>query len=426
MQDIATDLEGTDCPMGFSADSAGWPVWPQPSPNVVTLLTSVVRSSRWSISTYETGTMSYEREFARRFAALHGVAHCIPTANGTSALICALASLDVGAYDEVIIPGLTWVALVAAPLAVNAIPVPVDIDECTLCISPAAVEAAITPRTRAIIAVHLYCSVAAIVELTAVAARHNIPLIEDCAQSHASSIGGRLVGTFGRIGVFSFHQGKPLAAGEGGCAITNDPNVAAAIEQLRASGRQTPFEAPPIGCFALRETGRRFGSNMALSEFGAAVALGSLEALEAQLQREERAATFLRSELSRVPGLYFPERPPNLTRQTYYHFVVRFDREMFRGTTADALAAFLTECLGCHWQRTYVPLNRHPLAKAATDRRFALGSGFQNSIDLCRHSIPQCEAVHETSVIVHHRVLLANRRMLVRIPEAFDAFRNAR
>src|SRR5262249_43640657 len=141
--------------------------------------------------------------FERAFAELHGARHGLCVANGTVALQLAFEALDLGPGDEVIVPGLTWQATAAAALDVNAVPVLVDVEPDTWCLAPAAVEAAITPRTRAVVAVHLYNSLADLDALTALCREHDLFLVEDCAHSHGSAWNGRGVGTVGHVGCFS-------------------------------------------------------------------------------------------------------------------------------------------------------------------------------------------------------------------------------
>jgi dTDP-4-amino-4,6-dideoxygalactose transaminase len=177
-------------------------------------------------------------EFEREFAAFVGARHCVGLNSGTSALHMALIACGVGPGDEVITTPHTWISTSWAISYVGAVPVYVDIDPETYCLDPAQVERAVTARTKAILPVHLYGQAADVVALREVAARHGLLLIEDAAQAHGSRVNGRSVGTFGRVGCFSFYPGKNLGAfGEAGAIVTDDEEVAERVRRLRDHGQ---------------------------------------------------------------------------------------------------------------------------------------------------------------------------------------------
>src|SRR6516162_7988609 len=166
---------------------------------------------------------AFEREFARAAEAKH----CISCANGTDALYLAMAALKVKPGDEVITTAHSWISTSAMITHAGATPVFCDTDGATFIIDPAAIEAAITPRTVGIVPVHLYGQPADMDAIMAIAAKHKLWVIEDCAQSHLARYKGRLVGTFGNAATFSFYPGKNLGAyGDAGCIVTNDDRLA--------------------------------------------------------------------------------------------------------------------------------------------------------------------------------------------------------
>ncbi len=176
--------------------------------------------------------------FETAFAAYCDVDHCVGVANGTDALELILAGLRIGPGDEVIVPTNTFVATAEAVVAVGATPRFVDVLPDTLLIDPAATEAAVGPRTAAIMAVHLYGQVADMTALSAVATRHGLALIEDAAQAHGARFEGRPAGSFGVAGSFSFYPGKNLGAlGDGGAVVSDDAALVARIRQLADHGR---------------------------------------------------------------------------------------------------------------------------------------------------------------------------------------------
>jgi dTDP-4-amino-4,6-dideoxygalactose transaminase len=172
--------------------------------------------------------------FEKHFADFVGARHCVGLNNGTSALHMALLACGIGPGDEVITTPATWISTSWAVSYVGARPVFVDIDPLTYTLDPDQVERAITPRTRALLPVHLYGQAADLGRLRTLADAHGLVLIEDAAQAHGARHAGRRVGTFGRVGCFSFYPGKNLGAfGEGGCIVTDDDAIARRIRRLR-------------------------------------------------------------------------------------------------------------------------------------------------------------------------------------------------
>lgn len=163
---------------------------------------------------------AFETEFARFL----GISHCLAVNSGTGSLHTALAALGVGPGQEIIIPAYLWVSVASAVVNLGAIPVLADIDD-TFCLDPAAVETAITPRTTGVIVVHMSGAPADIAAIQQVTKSHGLFLLEDCAQCAGGSIGGKKVGTFGDIAIFSFQMNKNMTSGEGGCLVTNNERL---------------------------------------------------------------------------------------------------------------------------------------------------------------------------------------------------------
>lgn len=181
-------------------------------------------------------------QFEAAFAAYHGVGHAVGVANGTDAIELALRAAGIGPGDEVVTVSHTAVATVCAIERAGAKPVLVDIDPASYTMNPAAAEAAIGPRTKAIVPVHLYGHPADMPALAAIARHHSLLLIEDCAQAHGARLGGQLVGTLGHLGAFSFYPTKNLGAcGDGGAVITRDAQLAARLRRLRTYGQTSRY-----------------------------------------------------------------------------------------------------------------------------------------------------------------------------------------
>jgi dTDP-4-amino-4,6-dideoxygalactose transaminase len=220
--------------------------------------------------------------FEAEFAAWNGAQFGIGVGNGTDALHLALRALGVGAGDEVICPSFTFVATAGAAALTGATPVFADIDPQTYTLDPASVEAAITPRTRAIVAVHLYGHPAPMEELQAIARRHGLGLVEDCAQSTGATLHGRRAGSLGDLGCFSFFPSKNLGGiGDGGMVLTSNPELAEKVRMLRGHGSKVRYYHDMVG------------TNSRLDEIQAAVLRVKLRHLEAwNLRRREIAAAY--------------------------------------------------------------------------------------------------------------------------------------
>ncbi len=184
-------------------------------------------------STWVSSLGPYIFEFEEKFAKFCGTKYAVTVSNGTTALHLALISAGIKAGDEVIIPDLTFIATANAVRYIGAEPVCVDIDEDTLCISVLAFEKAITPKTKAIIPVHLYGHPADMKAINEVAARNNIIVIEDCAEAHGAEIDGKKIGSLSLAGVFSFYGNKVITTGEGGMITTNDKALCEKMKYLR-------------------------------------------------------------------------------------------------------------------------------------------------------------------------------------------------
>jgi dTDP-4-amino-4,6-dideoxygalactose transaminase len=255
--------------------------------------------------------------FEREFGDYLGIDHAIGVANGTDAIELALRAAGIGPGDEVITVAHTAVGTVCGIERTGARPVFVDIRPDDYAIDPRAIPAAVTPRTRAVVAVHLYGQPARLKELRATADRLALLLIEDCAQAHGSRFAGRHVGTIGHLAAFSFYPTKNLGAfGDGGAVVTNDPALADRVRRLRNYGQTDRYRSEDRG-----------GFNSRLDELQAAILRVSLARLDATVAERQRLADRYLSRL-RVPAL--PCSTPG-TDHSYHLFVIRHpDRDWFR------------------------------------------------------------------------------------------------
>lgn len=265
------------------------------------------------------------RRFEEEFARYVGVRHAISLANGTLALELALRALGVGPGDEVIAPAKTFIASASAAVALGARPVVCDVDPESQNLTADTVRAALTPRTKAVVAVHLAgwpCDMEALVRLCD---ERGIALVEDCAQAHGAKWGGRPVGSFGRIGVFSFCQDKIMTTGgEGGMLVTDDHALwdrAWAYKDHGKTWAAVHERAHPPG-FRWQHEG--FGSNFRMTEMQAAIGRRQLGKLDDWVAQRRRNAEAFTAELAGTPAIRVP-RPVAAAFHSYYKLYALID-----------------------------------------------------------------------------------------------------
>jgi dTDP-4-amino-4,6-dideoxygalactose transaminase len=339
---------------GHPAKTKPFPAWPQYDESERRALTDVLESEVWW-RTPGTQTLAFERAFA----AYHGAQHGIAVTNGTAALEVAMAALGIGLGDEVIVPDFTFVATASAVLFAGALPVLVDVEPGTYCIDPDHVEAAITERTKAIVAVHLGGHPADLDRLRAIGRQHGVSLIEDSSHAHGSEWRGQKVGALGDAGTFSFQQSKLMTAGEGGIILTNDDAIERAARSVHDCGRL------PGEWFYAHFS---YGSNYRLSEWQGAILRQQLARLPEQGARRTRNARWLDNALSSVGGLTPQALDSRCTHNGYYAYIVHYDASKFAGLpTARFIEALNAE--GIPTQASYPPLHELALFQAGDYRR---------------------------------------------------------
>ncbi len=268
--------------------------------------------------------------FEAEFADFVGAKHALLTHCGTSALAVALAAAGVRAGDEVLVPAYSFVATPLAVVQVGAVPVFADVDIATGCLDPVAAEAAITPRTRAIMPVHMHGCAADMTSLAGVASRHGLWVVEDAAQAHGARCAGRPVGALGVAGGFSLQSSKNLAAGEGGVLVTNDSGLADEANSIRNFGQDLRLaegagfdpRRPLDGTRALDS--RRLGAMYRGNEMMAAFARAQLSQLPERTERCARNAERLSRALGSLVGVTPPVTPPGRT-SVHHKFRVHLD-----------------------------------------------------------------------------------------------------
>ena len=250
------------------------------------------------------------REFEEQFAKYTGTNHCVGLANGTEALHMALRALDIGQGDEVITAGNSFAATAFAIKYVGANPVFVDIAPDDYNIDASLIESAITPKTKAIMPVHLYGQPARMDAICKIAKEHGLKVIEDAAQAHGAELNGQRCGSFGDIGCFSFYPGKNLGAfGDGGAAVTNDPELAEKLNLFRNYGQK------------VKNRHDSMGFNCRLDTVQAAVLLTKMNYIEQWTESRRQVAAWYREELA-DSDLILPSEHDDV-RHVYHLFIVR-------------------------------------------------------------------------------------------------------
>ena len=395
-----------------------WPKWPFWDIKEEKALTETLKSGIWSYN----GPM--EKEFNRMYAEFNGVKYALAAANGTVTLQMALEACGIGLDDEVILPGLTWQATAATVLDVNATPVLVDVCADTWCIDPEEVLKAITPRTKAIIPVHLYGSFSDMDEIMKIAKEHNLFVIEDCAHKHGGKWNGRKAGSIGDIGSFSFQLSKILTAGEGGALTTNSFSLHEKLDALRNCGRRPE---PPDSSKTDKGEGLYFdegnflqSGNYRITEFQAAILIEGLKRLPEQNRIREENALYLNSILKDIPGIQPMRRDKRETREAYYNFSFRYNTKDFKDLSVKKFRSALGEELGIEVAASYIPLNKCSLyAPHTKPARHRLNENYWEGIDPSRFNLPVCDRIHfEESACIHHKVLMGPKSDMDLIAEA--------
>jgi perosamine synthetase len=248
--------------------------------------------------------------FEAEFSKLVDGRHCVAVNSGTSALHLSLVALGIGPGDEVIVPSFTFAATANAVRLAGATPVFADIRPDDFCLDPAAVRDALTPRTRAVMPVHLYGHPAAMDQLAAIAAEASLLVVEDAAQAHAASWSGRPAGAWGDAACFSFYPTKNMTTGEGGLVVTPDPDVARTLRLLRNQGMERRYDNELIGF------------NVRMTDISGAIGRVQLRRLEGWTQARRDNAAFLSRELR---GVTVPTEAPGAFH-VYHQYTVRSDQ----------------------------------------------------------------------------------------------------
>jgi dTDP-4-amino-4,6-dideoxygalactose transaminase len=382
--------------------------WPLSTKEEASALNDVLTSSKWGGQPFPG---KHASAFSKKFAEVHTAkyAQCVNT--GTVAIQAALIAIGIKPGDEVIAPAYTWEGTVGPVLLLNAIPVFVDIDPETYCLDAKLIEKAITPKTKAILPVHLGMRFADMDEILRIAAKHNLKVIEDCAHAHGGMWKGKGAGSMGDLGAFSFQSSKLITSGEGGAVITNNLEYMEKVQSYINAGRASLTD---------QFHHRIIGFNYRLGEFQAAVLGPQLDRLPEQAKTREANMKHLEARLRNTPGIGLLKPDPRITRLAPYGYVLKY----FAGQVKDIpraafVAALQLEGIPCDGL-FYEPVYRSSLFPVDSTDFPALSWGREKPLDLrSMYSCPEADrAAYHEGVWFMHQLFLGTEKDVDAIADA--------
>ncbi|MDW5266515.1 MULTISPECIES: DegT/DnrJ/EryC1/StrS aminotransferase family protein [Acidobacteriaceae] len=305
-------------------------------------VTAVLRTSRLSLGPQ---MVAFEDAMANYI----GTSHAIAVSSGTAGLHLCIKALGIGEGDEVIVPSFTFIAAANAIRYEGAQPVFVDIDAESLNMSPASIEQAITPKTRAILVVHTFGRPAEMEAIMDIASRHHLLVIEDACEAIGATYQGRKAGSFGDAAVFAFYPNKQITTGEGGMVVTRRSELAAHIRALRNQGRYDSTDW-------LQHA--EVGYNYRLSEINCALGLAQLQRIEAILQQRDKVARQYQQSLAEINGLILPATDVPGIRISWFVYVVRLEATLTEAGRDSIVAKLTNAGIGCG--RYFAPIHMQP------------------------------------------------------------------
>jgi dTDP-4-amino-4,6-dideoxygalactose transaminase len=390
---------------GESVFQGHWPAWPCFDHAERQQLLAVLESGHWWYG-------DKVKQFETEFAAFQRARYAVTATNGTTAIEMGLKGLSIVEGDEVIVPPYSFIATASAVLIVGAIPVFADIQPETLCLDPDDVERKITPRTKAIIPVHVAGYVADMDRLNAIARKYKLAILEDAAHSWGSLWKDKGTGTLGNCGTFSFQVSKNITCGEGGALVTNDEALADLCRSYSNCGRRKG---------AAWYDHDYLGSNLRMTEFQAAILLAQLGRLKTQAAKRQANAIILDRALRDLPGIRLLAPEPRMTRRSYHMYIFRVDEPALgisRDRFLDALnAEGVPASKGWHqplYANGVFRNAKHGPAHGITAPLFGKG------LDYSEVQCPATEQVCRDAVWIPHHVLLADKKDFRAVPAAIE------
>ena len=375
--------------------------WPLFDDSEIKAVEEVLRSGKWGSPNCQDKVGEFEKEFAEYC----GTKYAVSCVNGSVSLRIALIASGIRPGDEVIVPPYTFIATASTVIEANAVPVFVDICPETFNLDPAKIEAAITPRTKAIIPVHfagLACDMDAIM---AIAEKHGLTVIEDSAHGHGAEYKGRKLGSIGRAGSFSFQSSKNMTSGEGGIVVTNDEELYKMMASLRNVGRVEGgqwYDHYNAGC------------NYRITQMQAVMLSAQLKRLEEQTRKRHENGRYLAELLADIDGIKPLKSGVGETLNCYHLFIFKYDPSAFNGLSRDEFVQYLN-AEGVPSLKGYpYPLYKQPLFQ---EKRF-MCYAIPEEVDYTNVSCPSAEQACEESVWILQNTLLGEKEDMESFAEA--------
>src|SRR5690606_20189262 len=396
-------------PKAHAGDRSRWAIW-KPETDEARVL-DVLRSGKWSRA-------NVVADFETQWAELIGSKRCLTLVNGTNSLFVSLLQLGIGGGDEVILPPYTFIACPQAILATGAIPVFADIDKATYQIDPKKLEAKITPRTKAILPVHILGFPCDMVSIMKIAKKHNLVVVEDACQAWLAEIDHKKVGTFGDAGCFSFQNSKNIPMGEGGAIVSDNDEFMDRCYSYHNYGLAYGSVKPePGGSFVMS------GTKLRLTEYQAAIGLSQLVRFQDQTDLREQNAAYLKSLLENIPGIITYSVYENVTKSVFHLFPFRYDQEQFKGLPRSEFLKAL-RAVGVPCSSGYVPLNKMPYLEHAFKTKNFQKMYSAEELDIQKYnennSCPLNDELCEEAVWLSQNMLLGNRTDMENIAHAIQ------
>jgi L-glutamine:2-deoxy-scyllo-inosose/3-amino-2,3-dideoxy-scyllo-inosose aminotransferase len=382
-----------------------YPEWPVHDERDIEAVTRVIKSGNWGGYPYP-GPET--RKFLQKFVELQGGGYPVAMANGTVTMEVALRASGIGWGDEVIVPAITFQATAAAPLAAGAIPVIVDVDPETYTLDPQATRAAITPKTKAIIPVHLAAQMADMDAIMALAEEFDLVVIEDCAHAHGAKWRGRGAGTIGHFGSFSLQSSKILTSGEGGVLLCRTPELAAKAAGIINCGRS---HDPAT----MKESGDNYvmGANYRMSELACAIAAVGLVRFPEQARQREAMLGYMEESLSEIHGVRLLRRDERHTTRSFYQFNFAIVPQVFGAEHKEVAWALNAEGIPC--DTGYEAMNNYTLFQPQLSK-LPVPSAFPEYFDFEQIKVPEATRACE------HEALTVGESVFRAGPEGIDDF----
>jgi dTDP-4-amino-4,6-dideoxygalactose transaminase len=385
---------------GDPVRTKGWMRWPVWNRDAEDPMLAVLRSGNWW-----SGSGSRCNEFEGAYAALIGARRAVATASGTTALMTALHVLGVDAGDEVIVSPYTFIATYNVVFNQKALPVFADTDQETFTINPLKIEERITERTRAILPVHILGLPADMNRINSIAKKHDLAVIEDACQAWLAEYGGKMCGTLGDLGCFSFQNSKHIPAGEGGAVVGNDDRLMDLCFSYHNCGRPHGDSMSAMKGYPIR------GSNKRMTELQAVILLSQMQRARSDADKRLENALYLDANLREIPGIIPYKLADGATRSAYHLYPFRYKKEFFDGLSRqkflDALEAEGIPCMEGYGRQYFDGLIEEAISSRGYKRLYS-----EQRLNLYReelHQLPDNDQLTQEAVWFSQNMLLAER-----------------